>query len=230
MQPAAVSKKLRLAARGGRALALSAVSGNVDQRIMTGRREDGPKSPAAAAKEITTEEMLALPDRGVKRWLIRGELRERPRVLSNPTRSRIVVRVVCLLETWLEKQPQPRGEVLCGGVGVRLQRNPDTTVGIDVAYVSAERAACQSESDLIEGAPVLAAEIVSPDDTQEEINEKLDGYLQAGVALVWILDPRRRTVQVIRRGEEPTLVNVLQELSAEPQLPGFCVPVAQIFV
>jgi Uma2 family endonuclease len=198
---------------------------------MAGRMEEGPiESPAAAAEEMTTEEILALPESGVKRWLIRGELREKPLVLSNLTHGRIMVRVVCLLQAWLEKQPRPRGEVLCGEVGVRLQRNPDTKVGIDVAYLSAELARCQSESGLIEGAPVLAAEILSPNDTQEEINEKVDGYLQAGVAQVWILDPRRRTVQVMRPGEEPILVNVLQELSAEPQLPGFCASVAQIFV
>ena len=40
-----------------------------------------------------------------------------------------------------EQQPTPRGEILVGDAAFRLRRNPDTTVGIDLAYVSAEMAA-----------------------------------------------------------------------------------------
>jgi Uma2 family endonuclease len=76
---------------------------------------------------------------------------------------------------------------------------------------------------------VLAVEILSPKDVLEEVNEKIDGYLEAGVSLVWVIDPYRRTVEIFRPGAEPALVNVEQELSAEPHLPGFRVPVAQLF-
>ena len=62
-----------------------------------------------------------------------------------------------------------------------------------------------------------------------EISEKIDGYLAAGVALVWLIDPHLRTVEIIRPDAEPELVNIRQELSGEPHLPGFRVPVAQIF-
>jgi Uma2 family endonuclease len=186
---------------------------------------------AVPPKVMTTEEMLALPENGVDRWLVRGQLREKPMTYRNRTHSRIMVRVGYLLENWLERQPEPRGSVLCGEVGVRLQRDPDTTFGVDVIYVSAETTARQSaDTTLIEGAPVLAVEILSPSDTQEEVNDKIDDYLQAGVVLVWIIDPRRRTVQVIRPGQEPDLVNVRQELSGEPHLPGFRVAAAQLFV
>jgi Uma2 family endonuclease len=60
-------------------------------------------------------------------------------------------------------------------------------------------------------------------------NEKIDGYLAAGVLLVWVIDPHRRTVAVYRPGAEPELVNVRQELAAEPHLPGFRVPAARLF-
>jgi Uma2 family endonuclease len=179
---------------------------------------------------MTTEEMLALPENGVERWLVRGQLREKPMTYRNRTHSRIMVRVAKLLDNWLDLQPEPRGSVLCGDAGVRLQRDPDTTFGVDVIYVSPETAGRQSdETTLIEGAPVLAVEILSPSDTQEEINDKIDDYLQAGVALVWIIDPRRQTVQIIRPNDVPVLVNVRQELSGEPHLPGFRVAAAQLF-
>jgi Uma2 family endonuclease len=78
--------------------------------------------------------------------------------------------------------------------------------------------------------PILAVEILSPNDTLDEINDKIDEYLAVGVPLVWIIDPRRRTVTIHRPGQEPEFVNVRQELSGEPHLPGFRVPVAELFV
>lgn len=179
---------------------------------------------------LTTEQLLALPDDGVERWLIRGQLREKPMTYRNRWHSRTMVRVGHLLEVWREKQPEPRGAVLGGEAGVRLRRDPDTIVGIDVIYISAELAARQSdEISVIDGVPVLAVEILSPSNTVEEIDEKIEQYLEAGVALVWILDPRHRTVTIYRPDREPELVNAKQELSGDTYLPGFQVPVADLF-
>jgi len=183
-----------------------------------------------AAAPMTMEQFLALPDDGVDRWLIRGQLREKPMTYRNRFHSRIMVCVVYVLEGWLQKQLEPRGSVLCGEAGVRLRHDPDTVVGIDVVYISAEVIAGQTDdSTIVNGMPVLAVEILSPNDRQDEINEKIDEYLAAGVPLVWILDPRRRTVTIHRPGAEPEFANVHQELSGEPHLPGFRVPVAALF-
>lgn len=179
---------------------------------------------------MTTEEMLALPRDGMERWLIRGQLREKPMTVRNRFHSRLMARIVYLLEKWLEMQPGPRGQVLCGEAGCRLQRDPDTTVGIDVVYIAANLA--QQESDdttLIDGVPVLAVEINSPSDTNKEINEKIDDYLAAGVPLIWIVDPGRQTIMVIRQDRDPELVTITQELTAEPFLPGFRVAAKEIF-
>jgi Uma2 family endonuclease len=179
---------------------------------------------------VTTEELLALPDDGMERWLIRGELREKPMTKRNRWHARVEARIAHLLLSWLEQQPEPRGEVLSGEAGIRLRRNPDTTFGIDVIYVSAELAARNpADTTLIDGPPVLAVEVLSPSDTEEEINEKVEELLQGGVALVWLVDTHFETVQVFRPGAPPEMFNVRQELSAEPHLPGFRVRVAQIF-
>jgi Uma2 family endonuclease len=172
-----------------------------------------------AAPLMTTEELLALPDNGIDRWLIRGELREIPMTVRNRWHSRIMTRVAHLLENWLERQPQPRGLVLCGEAGVTLRRNPDTTVGIDVVYISAEVAARQTDdTSLVEGVPILVVEILSPNDTQQHIDEKVDDYVQAGVRIVWVIDPHDRTVTVYRPGREPELANVT------PTCPVFALP------
>src|SRR6266550_2206960 len=113
-------------------------------------------STVAPPSLMTTEEMLALPDNGMERDLIGGRLRERPVTIRDRGHSRATVRLGHLLELWLEQQPEPRGEVVGGEAGFRLQRDPDTSVGIDVAYVSAEVARNTPESfPYIEGPPVL---------------------------------------------------------------------------
>jgi Uma2 family endonuclease len=179
---------------------------------------------------MTTEELLALPENGTERWLIAGVLRERPMTTRNRFHSFTMAIITAELVNWLRQRPEPRGQVLTGDAGVRLRRDPDTTVGVDVAYVSAEVLARQpAETTIIDGAPVLAVEILSPNDTIEEINEKIDAYLAAGVPLVWIIDPYRRTVTSHRPDAEPALFNIRQELTAEPHLPGFAAEVRRLF-
>lgn len=183
-----------------------------------------------AATPMTTEQLLAMPDDDMERWLIRGQLREKPMIYRNRWHSRTMARISHLLEDWRQNQPKPRGLVLGGGAGVRLRRDPDSTFGGDVVYISAALAARQPDDTMItDGVPVLAVEILSPDDTLEEISEKIDEYLSAGFPMVWIVDPHDRTVTIYRPDQEPETVNARQELSGEPHLPGFCTAVAELF-
>jgi Uma2 family endonuclease len=182
----------------------------------------------------TTEELLALPDDGVERWLSRGRLIEKhpdPENADMTKRNRFHSRAVgFVLERWLEAQPEPRGQVVGGEAGFILRRNPDSTVGIDVAYVSAETVSVQTDgTTLFDGPPVLAVEILSPSNTHEEVRDKVQDYLSAGVALVWMIDTDFRTVTVYRPDAEPQLFNRTQTLSADPILPGFSCPVADLF-
>jgi Uma2 family endonuclease len=179
---------------------------------------------------MTTEEMLALPRDGKERWLIDGELREKPMTIRNRFHSESMACVTTVLKNWRDRQATPRGTVLCGEAGVRLRRNPDLTVGIDVVYVPPEIAVVQTEeTTLVEGVPALVVEILSPNDTVEEINEKITAYLSAGVPHVWVIDPYRRTLVVHRPDGQPALFNPPQEVTAEPQMPGFRTPVARLF-
>ena len=185
---------------------------------------------ATASSLMTTEELLAIPEDGTDRWLIAGELRERPMTRRNRFHSRVMIRVGKILDNWLDEQPQPRGQVLVGEAGVILGHDPDTTVGIDVTYISAEVMLRQTEdSTLIDGVPTLVVEILSPSDTIEDVNEKIDAYLAARVSIIWIIDPYRHTITVHRTDSVPKLFTIRDELSAEPHLPGFRVPVARLF-
>jgi Uma2 family endonuclease len=179
---------------------------------------------------MTTEELLALPQDGMTRWLINGELRERPMTVRNRTHSRVMTRVAKFLDNWVDTQSVPRGQVLTGDAGVRLSRNPDVTVGADVLYVSPDVLARQTAAiSIIDGIPTLVVEILSPNTTIEDLNEKIDAYLAANVPVVWIVDPYRRTVVSYQPKTEPVLFTASQDLTAEPHLPGFRVAVAQLF-
>ncbi len=150
--------------------------------------------------------------------------------IRNRVHSRIMVRSSYFLESWRTGQPEPRGLVLCGEAGCRLSRNPDTTVGIDVVYIAANLAIQEAEdTTLIEGIPTLVIEILSPSDVIEDIKEKIDFYQKFRVPLIWVIDPHDRTITTYRLDAEPELVNIRQELSGEPFLPGFRVAAAEIF-
>ncbi len=82
---------------------------------------------------------------------------------------------------------------------------------------------------MIDGAPLLAVEILSPSDKQVDIDQKIDDFLQYGVQLVWIVDTHFRTVTVHQPGKLPELFNADQKLSAGDLLAGFEVPVKDLF-
>lgn len=185
---------------------------------------------SSVATVMTTEELLALPDDGVDRWLLNGELQERPMTKRNRFHCKAMAAVTTELELWRRDQAEPRGEVLTGDLGVRPQKDPDTTFGVDVAYVTAEVMAKQTEeSTILDGVPLLVVEILSPNDVQKDVDNKLDAYLAVGVPLVWIVSPRRRTVTVHTPGGDPVLFNAQQDITAEPHLPGLRFPVRRLF-
>jgi Uma2 family endonuclease len=184
---------------------------------------------AATPRTMTVEEFLALPEDGVSRELIRGEVRERGMTIRNRFHSRVEANIAKLLGVWLETRPEPRGQIVSGEAGFRLRGTPDSAVGIDVAYASAELVAATGDRQLIfDGPPVLAVEILSPSDQHEDIVEKVRLYHESGT-LVWVVDPDFRTVTVHRPGQLPVAFNEGQELDGGPELPGFHVPVARFF-
>lgn len=180
-------------------------------------------------KEMTVEEFLALPENGVSRELIRGRLRERGMTIRNRFHSDVEVNVAFQLESWLRGRPKPRGKIVGGEAGFRLHGTKDSVVGIDVAYASADLVAASGPKDRVfNGPPVLAVEILSPSDTQEDIVEMVQLYLEAGV-VVWIVDADFQLVRVHRPGQIPATFDRTQEISGDPELPGLRIPVAAFF-
>ena len=189
---------------------------------------------ATAPKLMTLEEFLALPEDGVERWLIRGELREKrdtDMTRRNKRHSITEAQLTGRLWAWLQTQPHPRGEVVCGEAGVILRENPDTiTAGVDVAVITAAQADSRDpDTSMIVGPPTLIAEVRSPNDTDEEVGERVDEYLDCGVPVVWVVSTRFRSVSVHRPGVSPVVLDDRGTLAGGPELPGFSCPVADLF-
>jgi Uma2 family endonuclease len=99
----------------------------------------------------------------------------------------------------------------------------------DVGFTSAARLPKTREA-IPTLSPDLAIEVLSDSNTKAEIDQKLQEYFQSGTRLAWIVDPPTRTVSVYREPSQPALV--LEEsgsLDGEQVLPGFTVPVADLF-
>jgi Uma2 family endonuclease len=172
------------------------------------------------------DELWLLPDHGGRCELIRGEVVER-----FPTHFEHFS-LVGLLTRLLGNHAAERGLRVVGGEGgFRLERDPDTVLAPDVAFVRTDRLPPREQwrhgfPDL---APDLAIEILSPSESAAEINDKLFTYLDAGVRQVWIVDPGRRAVSVATPEGMVRILRAGDSLDGGDILPGFTVPIAELF-
>jgi Uma2 family endonuclease len=77
--------------------------------------------------------------------------------------------------------------------------------------------------------PDLAVEVLSSCITAYALSLKVEDYLRAGVSLVWVIDPRARTVHVHRREGTGTILRENDELTGEEVIPGFRCRVGEFF-
>ena len=108
------------------------------------------------------------------------------------THGRIVVRLVSMLDQHV--RAHDLGVVLTE-VGFKLSRDPDTVRAPDVAFIRRDRISKPTPVGFWRGAPDLAIEVLSPDDSAGEIARKTAEYLRAGTRLVLVVDPEQRTAR-----------------------------------
>ena len=78
-------------------------------------------------------------------------------------------------------------------------------------------------------APDLVVEVLSKKNTRKEMARKLDEYFQAGVRLVWYVDPKKRTVRVYTARDRSVLLREDQTLDGGDVLPGFALSIRDWF-
>lgn len=146
----------------------------------------------------------------------------------NQLHARTESKLCHLFHMWRDNSGGKYG-IYSGEVGCILTETGGS-VGIDVAVFSPETVAEQREDlPYISGVPLLAVEILSPNDRNLAIREKIDQYLSAGVRQVWIIDVYFKTIVVHRAEHVPEMFATDAVLVANDVLPGFSVKVFHVF-
>ena len=180
----------------------------------------------AITRRYTIEEFERLPDSD-RRWeLINGELAEVNAASAN--HGAYESAIITALYTYL--RPQRLGRVYGSDTGFVLSTDPPMVRMADVSVILAARQADLGDPDrFINGAPDVAVEIVSPTDRASAVLAKADLWIATGVRLLWVVDPSRRTVTVYTPASAPRTLTDREELDGGALLPGFRLPVAEIF-
>lgn len=177
-----------------------------------------------AEKLVTADELLAMPN-GKRYDLLQGGL-----IKMSPVglpHGKIAARLSKALGLYIDEHRL--GEVYVE-VGFRLENNPDTVLGPDVAFVSHARLKqTESEEGFFPGAPDLAIEVISPSETDQDVQTKVAAYLQAGAKLVWVVRPKRRTLTVHYPDGTARMFTEAMTLSGEDVLPGFSLELKELF-
>jgi Uma2 family endonuclease len=119
------------------------------------------------------------------------------------------------------------GRVYAGDTGFRL--SDDTVRSPDVAFVRKERVAQLRSQGFAKGAPDLAVEILSPSNSFRQMTRKVRQYFAAGCHTVWVVHPDRKEVEVFEATGADRTLTAEDVLEAPVLLPGFSVPVAELF-
>lgn len=122
------------------------------------------------------------------------------------------------------------GVVLGAETGFLLEQNPDTVRGPDNAFVGKERfEKIGMTPKYFPAAPDLAVEIVSPHDSFEEVEEKVNQYLSAGTSLVWVVVPKTKRVYIYHMDKPVVVLSKNDVLDGLDVVPAFQTQVGQIF-
>ncbi len=177
-------------------------------------------------KPITAEEFEKFdPD-----WrydLIRGELRPMPPM---PGYEHGVLAADFAVEAGSYVRQFDLGACFAAETRFLIERRPDTALAPDWAFIAKARLPKPRPKGFAPLVPDAVLEIRSPGDRERAVKEKTRRWLDAGVRLVWELDPKTRTLTVHRPDAPPRALGVNDTLLGEDVLPGFALPLRRLFV
>lgn len=179
--------------------------------------------PTAAL--MTADQLIAMPRDGARQELVEGVLHEMPP--PGFEHGQVSIRVASLLSAFV----RPRGlGVVTGETGFRLAADPDTVRAPDAAFVAADRLPPRDQRrGYLRLAPDLAVEVLSPDDRPRAVAAKTRAWLAAGVRILWVIDPVARRVTVHAPGQPAVEAGPGDALDGGEALPGFVLPVGDLF-
>lgn len=181
---------------------------------------------SVGAKLVTAEEFLKVPSENGRMELIEGDV-----VTMTPggeEHGNLIFKVTIPVGAFIEQRNLGR----CYGAetGFIVHRDPDTVRAPDFSFVSKQKLHGRGLlKGFIPGAPDLAVEVVSPDDSLVEVEDKVVQWLAAGSEQVWVINPRRKSVSIYTSPTQVRILTVDDQLDGGTLLPGFTYPVAKLF-
>ncbi len=167
-----------------------------------------------------------MPDDGFRYELVRGELRRL--TPAGNVHRRVAMNVAWPLAQYVKAHDL--GTVYAAETGFKLATDPDTVRAPDVAFVSRQRVEAVGEVEgYWPGAPDLAVEVISPNDSHVEVEEKVLDWLEAGTEMVLAANPRRRSVTLYRSQSDITILTGTDVLDGGDVVPGFQLTLREIF-
>ena len=133
---------------------------------------------------------------------------------------------------WILKdfvRSHPLGVVTGAETGFHIGHDPDTVRAPDAALIRAERVPPTPVRGFFRGAPDLAVEVLSPGDRESEVLAKVRDWLRAGSQSVWVLDPESLTITVYHGPDQVQRLGSADTLTDDAVIPGFRVPVGDVF-
>ena len=175
---------------------------------------------------ITADELFLMPKDGFKYELVEGELNKMS--LAGYQHGVIIARFTISLGSHIEEYNLGN---LCGAeTGFIISSNPDTVIAPDIAFISNQRVLQITNPDAYSPiAPELVVEVLSPSDTPKKVTKKIELWLNFGVSVVILIDPRKKELKVYRSLSEPTPLTEKDTLTLDDILPGFSYPLANLF-
>lgn len=175
---------------------------------------------------LTADDLAQLPDDGFLYELDRGDLVRLP--LSNFNSSHIAMKIGVALGSFAHAAGL--GLVAGADGAFVLSIDPDTVRVPDVSFVRADRLPpVQDRNRFLRLAPDLAVEVVSPSDTTAETLDKVREYLDAGVRMIWVVQPGSRMVTVYAGDRTARVLYEEETIDGVEVLPGFTLLVAEMF-
>jgi Uma2 family endonuclease len=147
--------------------------------------------------------------------------------------SEIAGRIIGLLFIFL--RGRELGRLFLPDAGYQcFSQDPTRVRRADVSFIRLGRLpGGKSPKGFARIAPDLAVEVVSPNDTADEVEEKVTDWLGAGVPVVWVVYPSTRTVRIHRPRSSPlgrvTDLTDVDAITGEVILPGFSCSVREFF-
>lgn len=183
-------------------------------------------SPARVGTTMTLEEFLRMPgidERPYKEYIDgRVETKMSPQKKHGLLEKRLMNDIDGYSEPRALGQSFP--ELRCTFAG--------RSIIPDVVFLLDEHIETDEDGEILDPTPRppdIHIEIVSPDQSVRKCREKLVFSTSNGCPLGWLIDPIRRTVHVYRSGRRAELVPPDGVLEGDPVLPGYRLPVAELF-